>query len=230
MDQIQDPMNDLLQRSRPALDDTEFANLSVAMATVIATQPRVRRTHRRLAIGLATAVALGVPTVAAATTHGFHTGIFGNPSKNTEDADRSEWLNTCSPSYSVAIQQDQPPASSPLPSGLTWSMATTYIRDMHAKGCANGQGGLMQEIGLKREYNFWAQCAWLRDASRTEDRTRLTTAASALRFYGGSVVNRATDGGGIVTMDLRVADQVAHGDVAAAREAATNCGSYGVKP
>lgn len=219
-------LDERLDRSR--LDVGDCADLSAELAREIAAQPRRRRRpSRRVAIGLA-AVVVAVPGAAAAVGYSVYTGLRGDPVHNTEDVDRSPILRLCVPGYSAVIERDRPSAASPLPAGLTWPMAEAEVRVITARICAQGPT-VMQETGLRRQYNDWALCAWMRaGVAPGADRT---SAAREIRHYATSEVNRVTTAqdGTIVPHELRLADQVRRGDLAGTRhEIALNCGDLGL--
>lgn len=226
-----DPITDLLARARTEVDTDLLRPEASALAAAVRRSAPRRRPRRRIAIGLA-AVLVAAPTTAVALGYDVRTGLFGDPSRNTEDVDRSEWLNLCAASYPETVREHQPPASQPLPAALDWTMASEMIVAMTARGCADQGASVMQETGLVRQFNYWAQCAWLREgvaAIEAGDRARRDQAADALRHYGDSKVNHATDGGGIVEQDLAIAADVSSGDATRAREqVALNCGDFGV--
>lgn len=227
---MNDPITDLLARGRTEVDTDRLRAETNALASAVRRSAPRRRPRRRIAIGLA-AVLVAAPTTAAAYEYGARTGLFGDPAY-TEEPDSSEWLDMCAPDYARIVADHRPAPGMRLPAGLDWSMAVEHAQGMTATACSNGSGGRRQEIGIDRELNYWAQCAWLREgvaAIDAGDDSRRAAAALALRHYGDSKVNHLTDGGGIVEQDLAIAAEVADGDATRAREqVALNCGEFGV--
>lgn len=226
-----DPITDLLARGRAEVDTDLLRPEATSLAAAVRRSTPRRRPRRRIAIGLA-AVLVAVPTTAVALGYDVRTGLFGDPSRHTEDVDGSEWLNLCAASYSDVVKRHQPAADAPLPGALDWSMASDMILAMTARTCTDQGASVMQETGLVRQFNYWAQCAWLREAVAAidaDDATRRDRAAGALRHYADTEVNHVTDGGGIVEQDLAVAAEVGRGDASTARRQITlNCGDFGV--
>lgn len=217
-------LDERLERSR--LEVGDCADLSAELAREIAARPRRRRPSRRVAIGLA-AVVVAVPGAAAAVGYSVYTGLRGDPVHNTEDVDRSPILRICVPGYGAVIERHRPTAASPLPAGLTWAMAEAEVRTITARICAQGPT-LMQETGVRQQYNSWAVCAWMRaGVAPGADRA---AAAAGIRRYAGDEVSRVTDGdGAIVPRELRLADQVQRGDLAGTKyEIRINCGELGL--
>lgn len=213
-----------LRAARLDIDRDALVRGSIDLARSVAGAPRRRRApNRRLALGIA---ALVVVTPAAAAAAGFdplRTGWFGNPAKNTEDADTSEWLNVCSPEYDEVIRSHAP--ATELPTGWSWAHATErLVADARSStDCAAGGAGVQQqEVGIDSGYARYAICAWsaaAAEADSNEDRRR---AGQELKKLANSELNHAIDGGGIVEFDNSVADEVLAGDVARARERARN--------
>lgn len=228
---MNDPITELLTRGRADVDTDRLRDEATLLAASVRSTAPHRRPRRRLAIGLA-AVLVAVPTTAVAYEYGARTGLFGDPSRSTEEPDRSEWLDMCAPDYAGIIASHRPGADAALPTGLDWSMGVRHVQAMTADACATGSGGRLQEIGIDRALNYWAQCAWLREGVAAIDAgsgERRKDAADALRHYADTEVNHVTDGGGIVEQDLAVADAVGRGDAGPARkQVSLNCGQFGV--
>lgn len=213
-----------LRAARLDLDRESVSTASVALARAVAAAPRPRRApSRRLALGVA---ALVIATPAAAAAAGFdplHTGWFGDPTKNTEDVGTSEWLNVCSPEYAGVIRSHQP--ATELPAGWSWGHATErLVSDARSNAdCAPGGAGVnQQEIAIDAGYARYATCAWSAAAATADTDRARERAGQELKTLANSELNHAIDGGGIVELDNRIADEVLAGDVTAARDRADN--------
>jgi hypothetical protein len=216
-----------LRAARLDVDRDALASSSLDLARAVASVPRRGRgPSRRVALGVG-ALLIAAPTAAAAAgLDPLHTGWFGDPVHNTEDADTSEWLNICSPAYVAVIRAHQP--ASELPTGWSWDRATeTLVTEARANpDCGSGGAGAMQqEIGVDSSYARYAICAWsarAAEAATTGSDTERERAGHALKTLANSKLNHAIDGGGIVAFDNRIADEVLAGDVEGARERAEN--------
>jgi hypothetical protein len=219
----------VVEQSSPTFERTRLAAASQELARQIAVSTPVRRPRRRLAVGIAAAAIVAVPTAAAATgvLDGLRSGIFGQPGKNSEDAGTSEWINICAPGYPALIREHTP--DGPLPAGFTWARAT---QKQISQAAANpecqpgGHGAQQQEIGIVGWFDMYATCAWYSEAATAADAgeaRRVTRAGHELKTLANSEVNRITDGGGLVEFKNRIADDVLAGDVAKARDWAQNC-------
>ena len=216
-----------LRAARPDVDRDALVAGSIDLARAVASTPRGRRMpSRRLALGAAALVIAAPVSAAAAGFDPLHTGWFGDPTKNSEDADGSEWLNICSPEYGDAIRAHQP--AGVLPDGWTWDDATTAIvADARSNpDCgADGAGAVQQEIGVDSAYARYAICAWsaaAASAGNAGDDAARERAGRELKVLANSELNHAIDGGGIVEFDNRIADEVLAGDVTGAQERAEN--------
>lgn len=216
-----------LRAARPDVDRDALVAGSIDLARSVARTPRGRRVpSRRVAVGLAALVIAAPVSAAAAGFDPLHMGWFGDPTRNTEDADTSEWLNVCSPEYGDAIRRHEPTSS--LPPGWAWEHATERIvADARSNPACDpgGAGAMQQEIGVASSYARYAICAWsdaAADAGDTGDDTARERAGRELKVLANSDLNHAIDGGGIVEFDDRVADEVLAGDVSGARERAEN--------
>lgn len=216
-----------LRAARPDIDRDALVAGSIDLARSVASTPRGRRMpSHRVALGVAAVVIAAPVSAAAAGFDPLNTGWFGDPTRNSEDADASEWLNICSPAYGTAIRSHQP--ASALPSGWTWEQATTrLVADAESNpDCGpGGAGAVQQEIGVDSAYARYAICAWSAAAAQaadTQDDAARERAGRELKMLANSDLNHAIDGGGIVELDNRIADEVLAGDVAGARERAEN--------
>lgn len=219
----------VLKQASPTFDRSRLAAASEDLAQQIArTTPARRRPRTRVAVGVAAALVV-VPTAAAATgvLDGLRTGLFGQPDKYTEDAGTSEWINICSPAYPDLIRQHTP--DGPLPAGFTWARAT---EKQIAQATSNsdcqpgGPGAQQQEIGIDSWYETYAACAWYAEAAAADaagDPARVTRAGNELKALANSELNHTTDGGGVVELENRIADDVLAGNVAEARRWAQDC-------
>lgn len=215
--------HDLLA-ARPDVDRAALVAGSIDLARSVASTPRGRRApSRRLALGV-TALLIAAPVSAAAA--GFdplHTGWFGDPTRNSEDADSSEWLNICSPGYGDAIRSRRP--ASALPAGWSWEQATTTLvadARSHPDCGPGGAGAMQQEIGIDSSYARYAICAWSAAAASAGDDAARERAGRELKVLANSDLNHTIDGGGIVEFDNRIADDVLAGNITGARERAEN--------
>jgi hypothetical protein len=213
-----------LRAARPDIDRDALVAGSIDLARNVAGRPQVRRRPSRpVVMGFAALVIAAPISAAAAGFDPLHTGWFGDPTTNTEDADTSEWLNICSPEYPDAIRRHMPASS--LPTGWTWDDATKKIvADARSNpNCGpGGYGAMQQEIGIDSSYARYAICAWSDAAAKAPTEAAREHAGRELKVLANSDLNHAIDGGGIVEFDNRIADEVLRGDVTGARERAEN--------
>lgn len=178
---------------------------------------RARRGRRkRFGIGLA-AIVITVSTTAAGTgVLALRTGTHGQPSRFTEDVDRSEWLNVCAPGYAEVVRKHQP--DGPLPGGTSWDVATRALvtQAQSSSYCANGEDSWQQETAIDSGYLFWAQSSWFCagvDAIHSGERSGWVAAASQLQSIVDSDLMAKVDGGGVRVHDARVASSIKDGKI-----------------
>jgi hypothetical protein len=198
-----DELSDLLVRARLTIDHDVVRDESVALARCIvaADVPTVRRSRRsRRGVGVAVGLMAlaGTATVAAGVAV-THTGWFGDPSRNTEDPDTSEWLDLGATDF-PAVAHTLIPTEVPLPSGQSWNeVADSEIAEMQANP------GLMQEIGVRAKFLFAAECSWQSywaDAQSSGDSAAAAHALDVLDETAHHTIWSAVDGGGIVQLRL----------------------------
>lgn len=172
---------------------------------------------------------VAVPTGAAAYLTEVHTGWFGDPERSTEDVDSSKYLDVCAPGYADIVREHRPDGA--LPQGAYWQRAEAVLIDRarSSPDCAPEGAGLMEQAtGIDASYAFYARCMWAEDTFAAADAgqgERRIRAGRELKTLANSELNHAIDGGGIVEMDNRIAEQVIAGDLKLAREFNTGCGS-----
>jgi hypothetical protein len=155
---------------------------------------------------------------AAIEAAGIHTGFFPTAG-DTESAPGEEYLDTSSPDIVPVVRGLT--ATLPLPPGESWA-------PLLARWPAPG-GGLMQRSGIGVQVEWYARCrweaAWLR-AHRAGDRAAAAESAEVLRRAARWPFTVATDGGGVVAAQERVAAAAAVGDAALVRgDYRANCAS-----
>ena len=229
-DPYDDPLGDLLTAARRDLDPGAVREASTLLARDVARRPRRRTRRRGLAIGLA-ALVVAAPGTAAAYQWTTHTGMFGDPVANTEDADSSEILDLCAPDFPATAAR-LAPEQLPLPVGDTRAEATRVVVRTWTKDCRRGDGALMQATGVSHAFEGYAWCSWVN--TWMADPASRPAAAGALHHYANSHLARLTAGDANVLPWLnKIADAAAEGDATqVAYEQRVNCGggAYGWRP
>ncbi len=198
-----DVLSETLIRARLTIDHDVVRDESVALArSIVAAEASTVRRSRRGRRGAGLAVGLialaGTATVAAGVAM-THTGWFGDPARNTEEPDTSEWLDLRAADF-PAVAETLIPVDVPLPSGRSWSeVGDREIAEMQANP------GLMQEIGVRADFLFAAECAWQSnwaDARSAGDNAAAAHALDVLDQTARHEIWTAVDGGGIVQLRL----------------------------
>ena len=209
--------------STPSLADA-VADLAVALRRAEpVTRPRRRRRPVRVAALLA-AVLLVPATVGLAYQAGSRTGWFGNPAFSEEDG--SEWLRTDAPDFAAVVTSLRP--ALPLPVGASWTAEIDYEVTEDRR-----EPGLIQETGVRRNFESYARCAWFASWLAATERGEPRGAAQAAKVVARSAVwpvTAATDGGGVVDHLRAIAAAARRGDVAPVRaEFRTNCDGFDLR-
>ncbi len=185
----EDRIETLIAAARPRRPSDDPAVLAALDELRISAVPRRHRRRMRVAVTAAVAAAALIATTGAGVVLGARTGWF---TPKSSEQDTSEWLNSGATGFSSVVD----------------SLAPTYIvypSDATAKGAAawiveseTRTGGLIQETGIRRDYEIFAQCSWIRTLKAPDS-------DSALRSQATDVLARsaswpalvATDGGGV---------------------------------
>jgi hypothetical protein len=180
------------------------------------TDPARRRRTRRTVASLALAATLlaGGATAAAAKWSSAHTGEFGQPGMTENDT--SEWLDLGA--------DDAPRIAAHLAEGISFApgdSAQAYIPSLVRTP------GLMQVTGVRRYLTDDALCGWWGSwlqAEREGNATDQARATAVLQAAPTWPIIVATDGGGVVTYDEKIAASAQRGDPSIVQQAFTaNC-------
>ena len=172
-------------------------------------QGRIRGLRRRhkMAAGAAAAALVFVPTGAWAAQHFLaQTGAFGNPERNPDFEDRSEFIDTCARDFTRYVTT-LAPAALPAPPEHTWS---EYAADV-AKGyeahsdCAGTTGSVIQESSLRLDLVTRATSDWgcvMVWANEDGDRSTERTARNAMSALNAEATRLAPQSGAAYPPDV----------------------------
>ncbi|MBA4247395.1 MAG: hypothetical protein C0444_03755 [Microbacterium sp.] len=219
---------------------------SAVRAAMASSNNRSRWSKTWAVIIVAIGAAVVIPVGASATGFAAFTGWFGSPNppetvieesgstRSSSEADSSEWLDVLSDDFIEAATQLMPPYIT-LPEGTDRQQFARVVAESMRNATVTGPdaetvgefGALMQTTGVVATYELHAQCAWRAewiDAFDNSEQQRTELATQALTNSATWPATVATDGGGVVANEQRLAAAAEAGDrTTVATEGLRNC-------